>query len=85
MPSPVLPSKTVVVLGASYGGARAARLLSLSLPHGWRLIVIDRNSHMNRESGDLRPPHVPHSIDGHPARSPRRSSCVCWTNIVSTR
>ena len=43
-----LPSKTVVVLGASYGGARAARLLSLSLPAGWRLIVIDRNSHMNR-------------------------------------
>ena len=44
------PPKTVVVLGASYGGARAARLLSQSLPEGWRVVVIDRNSHMNRES-----------------------------------
>ena len=48
MPSP-FPTKTVVVLGASYGGARAARLLSQSLPAGWRVVVIDRNSHMNRE------------------------------------
>jgi len=40
--------KTVAVLGASYGGAHAARLLSLSLPAGWRVVVIDRNSHMNR-------------------------------------
>lgn len=42
-------SKTVAVLGASYGGARAAKLLSLGLPEGWRLVVIDRNSHMNRK------------------------------------
>jgi len=48
-PSPY-SSRTVVVLGASYGGARAARLLSQALPNGWRLLVIDRNSHMNRES-----------------------------------
>lgn len=39
--------KTVVVLGASYGGARAARLLSESIPDDWRVIVIDRNSHAN--------------------------------------
>lgn len=42
--------KTVAVLGASYGGARGAKLLSQGLPVGWRLVVIDRNSHMNRES-----------------------------------
>jgi len=41
------PSKTVVVLGASYGGARAARLLSESIPDNWRVIVIERNSHAN--------------------------------------
>ncbi|GFZ45687.1 hypothetical protein JCM24511_03416 [Saitozyma sp. JCM 24511] len=46
VPAP-LPSRTVVVLGASYGGARAARILSQSLPPDWRLVVIDRNSHMN--------------------------------------
>lgn len=42
------PKKTVVVMGASYGGARAAKLLSQGLPPDWRLVVIDRNSHMNR-------------------------------------
>ncbi|ORY24986.1 hypothetical protein BCR39DRAFT_545485 [Naematelia encephala] len=40
-------TRTVVVLGASYGGSRAASMLSQSLPAGWRLVVIDRNSHMN--------------------------------------
>lgn len=50
---PESSAKTVVVLGASYGGARAARLLALSLPAGWRLVVIDRNSHMNREFAHL--------------------------------
>lgn len=42
--------KTVVVLGAAYGGARAARMLAHTLPEDWRLVVIDRNSHMNRGS-----------------------------------
>jgi chemotaxis response regulator CheB len=41
-------TKTVVILGAAYGGARAARMLAQTLPSGWRLVVIDRNSHMNR-------------------------------------
>lgn len=41
------PSKTVVVLGASYGGARAAKVLSESIPDNWRVIVIERNSHAN--------------------------------------
>ncbi|KAJ7187262.1 hypothetical protein C8R46DRAFT_936371 [Mycena filopes] len=39
--------KTVVVLGASYGGARAAQLIAASLPDGWRVVVVDRNSHAN--------------------------------------
>lgn len=41
-------TKTVVILGAAYGGARAARMLAGTLPAAWRLVVIDRNSHMNR-------------------------------------
>ncbi|KAJ7855828.1 hypothetical protein B0H13DRAFT_1727879 [Mycena leptocephala] len=41
------PSKTVVVLGASYGGARAAQVIAAGLPEGWRLVLIDRNSHLN--------------------------------------
>ena len=41
------PTKTVAVLGASYGGARAACLLAQSLPHDWRVVLVDRNSHMN--------------------------------------
>ncbi|KAI0824370.1 FAD/NAD-P-binding domain-containing protein [Trametes gibbosa] len=39
--------KTVAVLGASYGGARAAQLLANDLPQGWRVVLVDRNSHMN--------------------------------------
>ncbi|EGN97542.1 hypothetical protein SERLA73DRAFT_92683 [Serpula lacrymans var. lacrymans S7.3] len=39
--------KTVVVLGASYGGHRAAKVLAGGLPDGWRVVVIDRNSHAN--------------------------------------
>jgi len=39
--------KNVVVLGASYGGASAARTLAENIPENWRVIVIDRNSHAN--------------------------------------
>ncbi|RDX46369.1 iron uptake cluster protein [Lentinus brumalis] len=39
--------RTVAVLGASYGGARAACLLAQDLPEGWRVVLVDRNSHMN--------------------------------------
>ena len=42
-----MPSKTVAVIGASYGGTRVAHLLAQDLPQGWRVVVIDRNSHMN--------------------------------------
>ncbi|KAJ7082536.1 hypothetical protein C8R43DRAFT_1092784 [Mycena crocata] len=38
-------TRTVVVLGASYGGARAAHLLAAGLPAGWRIFLIDRNSY----------------------------------------
>ncbi|KAF7306448.1 Apoptosis-inducing factor B [Mycena indigotica] len=41
------PHKTVVVLGAAYGGARAAQLIAAGLPEGWRIVLIDRNSHAN--------------------------------------
>ena len=44
---PRTSSTTVAVLGASYGGARAACLLAQSLPDGWRVVLVDRNSHMN--------------------------------------
>ncbi|KAJ3537521.1 hypothetical protein NMY22_g5553 [Coprinellus aureogranulatus] len=39
--------KTVVVLGMAYGGARAAQVLAAGLPDDWRIIGIDRNSHLN--------------------------------------
>ncbi|KAI0804792.1 iron uptake cluster protein [Irpex lacteus] len=39
--------KTVVVLGGSYGGNHAAQILSQSLPPDWRVVLIDRNSHIN--------------------------------------
>ncbi|KAG6884057.1 hypothetical protein C0993_001791 [Termitomyces sp. T159_Od127] len=39
--------KTVVVLGAAYGGCRAAQILAGGLPEGWRVLLVDRNSHMN--------------------------------------
>ncbi|OAX37976.1 FAD/NAD(P)-binding domain-containing protein [Rhizopogon vinicolor AM-OR11-026] len=40
-------TKTVVILGGSYGGYRAARILVDGLPQGWRVILVDRNSHLN--------------------------------------
>ncbi|KAJ7040603.1 hypothetical protein C8F04DRAFT_1219734 [Mycena alexandri] len=45
--APSIAMKTVVVLGAAYGGARAAQLIAADLPDGWRIVVIDRNSHVN--------------------------------------
>lgn len=47
---PTKRCKTVAVLGAAYGGARAAKLLSEGLPEDWKLVVIDRNTHFNRTS-----------------------------------
>lgn len=44
--------KTILVLGGSYGGLRAASILSKALPEGsgHRVILVERNSHFNRES-----------------------------------
>ncbi|KAH8828599.1 hypothetical protein DL96DRAFT_1595144 [Flagelloscypha sp. PMI_526] len=39
--------KTVVLLGASYGGVQSARELAHNLPAGWRVLSIDRNEHMH--------------------------------------
>ncbi|KAF9787765.1 hypothetical protein BJ322DRAFT_1045036 [Thelephora terrestris] len=39
------PTKTVVVLGASYGGHRAVHQLVERLPEDWRVVVIERNTH----------------------------------------
>ncbi|KIK38410.1 hypothetical protein CY34DRAFT_809374 [Suillus luteus UH-Slu-Lm8-n1] len=41
------PTRTVVVLGGSYGGSRAVQILMEGLPQGWRVVLVDRNSHMN--------------------------------------
>lgn len=43
------PLRTVLVLGVSYGGGHAVKLLASGLPEGWRVVAIDRNTHMNRE------------------------------------
>ncbi|KAJ7909393.1 hypothetical protein B0H13DRAFT_2492549 [Mycena leptocephala] len=40
-------ANTVVVLGATYCGARAAQIIAAELPEGWRLVPVDRNSHLN--------------------------------------
>ncbi|KAF8180332.1 hypothetical protein K438DRAFT_1725596 [Mycena galopus ATCC 62051] len=40
-------TKTVVVLGGAYGGARAAQIIAAGLPDGWRVVLVDRNSHVN--------------------------------------
>ncbi|KAF8839199.1 FAD/NAD(P)-binding domain-containing protein [Paxillus ammoniavirescens] len=39
--------RTVAVLGGSYGGYRAAQVLAAGLPNGWRVVLVDRNSHFN--------------------------------------
>ncbi|KAF7296452.1 Pyr-redox-2 domain-containing protein [Mycena chlorophos] len=40
--------KTVVVLGASFAGAKAAQRIAAGLPaNGWRIVLVERNSHVN--------------------------------------
>lgn len=48
---PTSTDKSIVILGGSYAGLRAASILSDALPEGsgFRVIVVDRNSHFNRE------------------------------------
>ncbi|UZJ57596.1 hypothetical protein CBS101457_006916 [Exobasidium rhododendri] len=40
-------TKTVLVLGASYGGHRAIQMLVACLPLGWRVVALERNTHFN--------------------------------------
>ncbi|KAL0565631.1 hypothetical protein V5O48_016390 [Marasmius crinis-equi] len=40
-------TKTIAVLGAAYGGNRAAQILAANLPEGWRIVLVDRNTHFN--------------------------------------
>ncbi|KAN0063626.1 cytochrome b [Thecaphora frezii] len=47
MTYPTLSSRTIVILGASYGGHRAIQVLLPLLPPGWRLVVLERNTHAN--------------------------------------
>ncbi|KAE9397482.1 FAD/NAD(P)-binding domain-containing protein [Gymnopus androsaceus JB14] len=39
--------KTVLVLGGAYAGSRAIRILSEGIPKGWRIVLVDRNTHIN--------------------------------------
>ncbi|PWN25326.1 FAD/NAD(P)-binding domain-containing protein [Jaminaea rosea] len=41
------PTKTVLVVGASYAGYRATQKLVQRLPPGWRVVCLERNTHMN--------------------------------------
>ncbi|KAG1769951.1 FAD/NAD(P)-binding domain-containing protein [Suillus placidus] len=38
------PTRTVAILGGSYGGSRAAQVLAEGMPQGWRIVLVDRNS-----------------------------------------
>ncbi|CAE6461117.1 unnamed protein product [Rhizoctonia solani] len=40
-------TKTVLIMGGSYGGITAARFLSKQLPEGYRVVLLERNSHAN--------------------------------------
>jgi NADH dehydrogenase FAD-containing subunit len=39
-------TKTVAVLGASYGGISAVRVLEKGLPKGWKIVLVDRNRYV---------------------------------------
>ncbi|KZT29986.1 FAD/NAD(P)-binding domain-containing protein [Neolentinus lepideus HHB14362 ss-1] len=47
VPATKTSTKTVAVLGASFGGFHAARILANGLPEDWKVVLIDRNSHVN--------------------------------------
>lgn len=39
--------KTVAVIGGSFAGIQLARRLTQTLPTGWRVVLVERNSHLN--------------------------------------
>ncbi|CAE6486334.1 unnamed protein product [Rhizoctonia solani] len=43
----VSSTKTVLVMGGSYGGRTAAKVLAKGLPEGYRVVLLERNSHAN--------------------------------------
>lgn len=49
---------TIIVVGAAYAGYRAAEVLAQGVPDDWRIIVIDKNTHFNRESPPPRAPRI---------------------------
>ncbi|PYI06235.1 FAD/NAD(P)-binding domain-containing protein [Aspergillus sclerotiicarbonarius CBS 121057] len=42
---PVSNPKTIVLIGASFAGYHAARCLTATLPTGYRVVVVEKNSH----------------------------------------
>ncbi|PWY67137.1 FAD/NAD(P)-binding domain-containing protein, partial [Aspergillus sclerotioniger CBS 115572] len=42
---PMSQSKTILVIGASFAGYHAARCLSARIPTGYRVVVVEKNSH----------------------------------------
>jgi NADH dehydrogenase FAD-containing subunit len=39
--------KNVVIVGGSFAGIQAAKFLTETLPSGWRVVLIEKNSHFN--------------------------------------
>ncbi|GAA5977761.1 hypothetical protein JCM10908_005083 [Rhodotorula pacifica] len=74
-------TRNVLVLGCSYAGARAAKLLSETLPSSHRVVVIDRQSHFNhlylQPRVSVVPGHAPkvfvpyQNVLGAPSQAPR--------------
>ncbi|CAE6493754.1 unnamed protein product [Rhizoctonia solani] len=48
MATPFVSSmKTILIMGGSYGGIAASKFLSKELPEGYRVVLLERNSHAN--------------------------------------
>ncbi|KAH8829600.1 hypothetical protein DL96DRAFT_1598790 [Flagelloscypha sp. PMI_526] len=77
---PVQPSGaqgTVLVLGASYAGNRAAQVLAGSLPVGWRVVVIERNTYV------LHHGFIPYSnIFGDATKDPNSPHRLIHANVT---
>lgn len=43
--APPAGTRTIAVLGASYAGHRAVQVIAPTLPAGWRIVVLERNTH----------------------------------------
>lgn len=56
---------TILILGAAYAGHRATELLIKSLPHGWRIVVIERNTYVITHEHSRRVVLTPHKNSRH--------------------